>query len=105
MSFGFDGGEKLAWSIEVRREKTGEYSPVSDAFKSHTHRRSRHCRTRRRPPALERAQGGRAPLPAAQAGPEGRARAPEGDASEANALAAQPSVLQFDHRQLHDGLS
>jgi hypothetical protein len=36
MSFGFDGGEKLAWSIEVRREKTGEYSPVADAFKSHT---------------------------------------------------------------------
>jgi len=36
MTFGFDGGEKLAWSIEVRREKTGEYSPVADAFKSHT---------------------------------------------------------------------
>ena len=36
MSFGFDGGEKLAWSIEVRREQNGEYSPVADAFKSHT---------------------------------------------------------------------
>ncbi len=36
MSFGFDDGEKLAWSIEVRREKNGEYSPVADAFKSHT---------------------------------------------------------------------
>ena len=36
MSFGFDGGEKLAWSIEVRREKNGQYSPVADAFKSHT---------------------------------------------------------------------
>ena len=36
MSFGFDGGEKLAWSVEVRREKTGQFSPVADAFKSHT---------------------------------------------------------------------
>ena len=36
MSFGFDGGEKLACSIEVRREKNGQYSPVADAFKSHT---------------------------------------------------------------------
>jgi Domain of unknown function (DUF4105) len=36
MSFGFDGGEYLAWSVEVRREKTGEFSPVADAFKSHT---------------------------------------------------------------------
>jgi hypothetical protein len=34
MSFGFDGGEQLAWSIEVRREKNGRYSPVADAFKT-----------------------------------------------------------------------
>ena len=36
MSFGFEGGDELAWSIEVRREKNGQYSPVADAFKSHT---------------------------------------------------------------------
>jgi len=36
MSFGFADGDYLAWSIEVRREKTGVYSPVADAFKSHT---------------------------------------------------------------------
>jgi len=36
MSFGFDDGQELAWSIEVRREKSGQYSPVADAFKSHT---------------------------------------------------------------------
>jgi len=36
MSFGFNDGERLAWSIEVRREKNGQYSPVADAFKSHT---------------------------------------------------------------------
>ncbi len=36
MSFGFDDGRKLAWSIEVRREKNGQYSPVADAFKTHT---------------------------------------------------------------------
>ncbi len=35
MSFGFDGGEQLAWSVEIRREKNTEYSPVDDAFKSH----------------------------------------------------------------------
>ena len=36
MSFGFSDGRVLAWSIEVRREKDGAYSPVADAFKSHT---------------------------------------------------------------------
>ena len=36
MSFGFDDGEEVAWSVEVRREKNGQYSPVADAFKSHT---------------------------------------------------------------------
>ena len=34
MSFGFDGGEQLAWSIEVRRSKGGAFSPVADLFKS-----------------------------------------------------------------------
>jgi len=36
MSFGFDGGEQLAWSIEVRRERNGRYSPMADAFKADT---------------------------------------------------------------------
>jgi Domain of unknown function (DUF4105) len=36
MSFGFEDGERIAWSVEVRREKTGEFSPVADAFKNHT---------------------------------------------------------------------
>jgi hypothetical protein len=36
MSFGFEDGEYLAWSVEVRREKSGEFSPIADAFKSHT---------------------------------------------------------------------
>jgi predicted signal transduction protein with EAL and GGDEF domain len=36
MSFGFEGDEYLAWSVEVRREKTGEFSPVADAFRNHT---------------------------------------------------------------------
>jgi hypothetical protein len=36
MSFGFDDGDKLAWSVEVRRKKKSEYSPLADAFKSHT---------------------------------------------------------------------
>ena len=36
MSFGFEDGDHIAWSVEVRREKTGEFSPIADAFKSHT---------------------------------------------------------------------
>ena len=34
LSFGFEGGEQLAWSIEVRRSRDGVYSPVADAFKT-----------------------------------------------------------------------
>ncbi len=34
MSFGFSGGEYLAWSIEVRRRVGGEFSPIADLFKS-----------------------------------------------------------------------
>lgn len=34
MSFGFEGGEYLAWSIEVRRSKGGAFSPLADFFKS-----------------------------------------------------------------------
>jgi len=36
MSFGFEGGEFLAWSVEVRRGRKSEFSPIADAFKSHT---------------------------------------------------------------------
>lgn len=34
LSFGFGNNEYLTWSIEVRRTKTGEYSPVADFFKA-----------------------------------------------------------------------
>jgi hypothetical protein len=34
MSFGFEGGVFLAWSIEVRRKNGGEFSPLADLFKS-----------------------------------------------------------------------
>jgi hypothetical protein len=34
MSFGFEGGRQLAWSIEVRRREGGEFSPLADLFKS-----------------------------------------------------------------------
>jgi hypothetical protein len=36
MSFGFENGDYLAWSVEVRREKDGQFSPVADAFRNHT---------------------------------------------------------------------
>uniref|UniRef100_UPI0035ADBF0B lipoprotein N-acyltransferase Lnb domain-containing protein n=1 Tax=Rhodoblastus sp. TaxID=1962975 RepID=UPI0035ADBF0B len=31
MSFGFEDGRKLSWSVEVRREKGSDFSPVADA--------------------------------------------------------------------------
>ncbi len=34
VSFGFADGRHLAWSIEVRRRKGGEFSPIADLFKS-----------------------------------------------------------------------
>jgi hypothetical protein len=34
LSFGFEGGQYLAWSVEVRRLVGGEFSPVADLFKS-----------------------------------------------------------------------
>ncbi len=36
VSFGFENGEYLAWSVEVRRLEGGSFSPISDFFKSHT---------------------------------------------------------------------
>jgi hypothetical protein len=35
LSFGFADGQQLAWSIEVRRSRGGEFSPLADLFKSH----------------------------------------------------------------------
>ncbi|MFK8034521.1 MAG: DUF4105 domain-containing protein [Hyphomicrobiales bacterium] len=34
LSFGFADGEYLAWSVEVKRERDGEFSPVADLFKA-----------------------------------------------------------------------
>ena len=34
VSFGFEGGDYIAWSIEVRRLKGGEYAPIADLFKT-----------------------------------------------------------------------
>lgn len=34
LSFGFEGGEQLAWSVEVRRKVGGAFSPVADLFKT-----------------------------------------------------------------------
>lgn len=35
-TFGFEDGEFLAWSIEVRRPTDGEFSPIADFFKANT---------------------------------------------------------------------
>lgn len=34
LSFSFQGGEQLAWSVEVRRRKGGAFSPIADLFKT-----------------------------------------------------------------------
>jgi hypothetical protein len=34
LSFGFEGDDYIAWSIEVRRRDGGEFSPLADLFKS-----------------------------------------------------------------------
>jgi hypothetical protein len=36
LSFGFADGEHLAWSVEVRREEGGGFSPIADLFKANT---------------------------------------------------------------------
>jgi len=36
MSFGFEDGRYLAWSVEVRRQKGSDFSPLADAFRRHT---------------------------------------------------------------------
>lgn len=36
VSFGFEGGEHIAWSVEVRRQAGGGFSPIADLFKSNT---------------------------------------------------------------------
>ena len=89
MSFGFEDGDHISWSVEVRREKTGEFSPVADAFRNHTliylattERNSVRLR-------IERARRGRAPLSAQHAAWPG-ACAPVEYALQATALAAQP---------------
>lgn len=33
-SFGFEDGQQIAWSIEVKRRKGGEFSPLADLFKN-----------------------------------------------------------------------
>ncbi|WP_241525566.1 DUF4105 domain-containing protein, partial [Pseudophaeobacter leonis] len=36
VSFGFSDGEHIAWSVEVRRQLGGGFSPVADMFKTNT---------------------------------------------------------------------
>ena len=36
LSFGFTDGGHLAWSVEVRREQGGGFSPIADLFKTNT---------------------------------------------------------------------
>ncbi len=36
LSFGFANGDQLAWSVEVRRQVGGGFSPVADFFKTNT---------------------------------------------------------------------
>ena len=101
MSFGFEDGEHIAWSVEVRREKTGEFSPVADAFKNHTlvylattERDTVRLRTNVRG---EDVRLYRLNTPPDQA----RALLRE-YVVESTELAATAEMVQFDHRELRD---
>ena len=102
MSFGFEDGDHLAWSVEVRRERNSEFSPVADAFKSHT---LVYLATTERDSVRLRSnvRGEDVRLYRLNTSPE-QARVlltpirPGGDRA---GRAAE--VLQFDHRQLRDG--
>ena len=103
MSFGFEDGDYLSWSVEIRRERMSEYSPIADAFKSHTIVFLAATERDFGPPALECAGRGRASLPAQRPARSRAGLAARQYVDEANALAGAAQVLQFDHRQLHDG--
>ena len=101
MSFGFEDGEHIAWSVEVRREKTGEFSPVADAFKNHTlvylattERDSVRLRTNVRG---EDVRLYRLNTPPGQARALLREYVAEFDGTRRAA-----EILQFDHRELRD---
>ncbi|MEX0305449.1 MAG: DUF4105 domain-containing protein [Leisingera sp.] len=36
VSFGFEGGDQIAWSVEVRRKRGGSFSAIADLFRSNT---------------------------------------------------------------------
>ena len=67
MSFGFEDGDYLAWSVEVRREKNERVLADRRCVQIPHARLSRHDRTRFGPAALERARRGRAALSAEHA--------------------------------------
>ena len=102
MSFGFSDGQELAWSIEVRREKTGVYSPrrrrVQDAYA----RLSRHHRARLGPPARQRPRRGRRASIGCAPRPRRSERCLLGYVDEAERAEAPARLVQFDHHQLLD---
>ncbi len=101
MSFGFEDGEHIAWSVEVRRERTSEFSPIADAFKSHT---LIYLATTERDfgqAAHERARRGRAPLQAQHPARTGAA-APARICIAIDRARRTAEMVQFDHRELRD---
>ena len=101
MSFGFENGDYLTWSVEVRREKTGEFSPVADAFKSHT---LIYLATTERDSVRLRSnvRGEDVRLYRLYDAPRGSARAPARICPAIDRAGRAAQVVQLDHRQLRD---
>ena len=101
MSFGFEGGDYIAWSIEVRRLKGGEYSPIADLFKTDPlvivaadERDVIRVRTNVRHEDVE--------LYRLKASPEKARSLLLEYVVDANGLVETPKILQFPYNQLHD---
>ena len=101
MSFGFEDGDHIAWSVEVRREKTGVFSPVADAFKNHTlvylattERNSVRLRTNVRGEDVRLYRLQHAARPGS--------RAVEGICGRVDGARRTTKMVQFHHRELRD---
>ena len=102
LSFGFADGEYLAWSVEVRREVDSGFSPIADAFKTHT---------------LAIVASSETDVVGVRSNVRGedvrifRLAAPPSEARalleeyvrDANAPGRASAMVQFDHHQLHHG--
>ena len=105
VSFGFDDGEHVAFSVEIRRERHAELLGDRRLLQGIRAQHHRGRRTRRGAPAHQRPRRGRVPIPDTHAG-DGDALAVPGLCRGGQHSRRGAALLSHDHRQLHDaGLS